>query len=148
MPYLIDGHNLAAKTPGISLDQVDDELALIELLESFFKHIHKRAEVYFDNAAPGQKRILRRAFLTAYFIPKPGDADQAIIMRLKRLGGEAHNYSVVTSDQWISSQAARYGAHVISSSDFARSLSGSISGDRKEPDDPDQNVDYWMEVFK
>jgi len=147
MPYLIDGHNLAAVTPGFSLDQIDDELALITLLEDHFKRIRKHAEVYFDKAAPGQRKIIRRAFLAAYFVSTPGDADHAIIKRLNKLGGEAQNYTIVTSDQWVSGQAAKYGARVVSSQEFSQSLLRRNAGQNTHPDNQDQDVDYWLKEF-
>ena len=36
MSYLIDGHNLIPKIPGLTLRQMDDENELIEILQRFF----------------------------------------------------------------------------------------------------------------
>ena len=35
MPYLIDGHNLIPKVRGLSLQSMDDEMELVELLQEF-----------------------------------------------------------------------------------------------------------------
>ncbi|MBP1702274.1 MAG: hypothetical protein H6Q38_1381, partial [Chloroflexi bacterium] len=35
MPYIVDGHNLIPKIPGLSLRAIDDEMQLIELLQEF-----------------------------------------------------------------------------------------------------------------
>jgi len=42
MPYLIDGHNLIPKIPGLRLDQLDDEQSLFALLDDYFKQIRKK----------------------------------------------------------------------------------------------------------
>ena len=41
MPFLIDGHNLIPHIRGLSLSQLDDELALLGLLNSFLKGTQK-----------------------------------------------------------------------------------------------------------
>ena len=50
MPYLIDGHNLIPKIPGLSLEMLDDEDRLIELLQEFARVRRQRIEVFFDQA--------------------------------------------------------------------------------------------------
>ena len=147
MPFLIDGHNLSAKTPGLSLDQIDDELALVSLLEVYFRRIRKQAEVYFDRAAFGKRNTVRRAFVVAHFIPAPGDADHAIIKRMDELGGDIHNYTIITSDRWISDQAVRRGAQVLSSEAFSRQLVSDNSGKPGSPNGQDPDLDYWLQAF-
>jgi len=41
MPFLIDGHNLIPHIRGLSLSQLDDELALLDLLNNYFKKERK-----------------------------------------------------------------------------------------------------------
>jgi predicted RNA-binding protein with PIN domain len=145
IPDLIDGHNLAASIPGISLDQIDDESALIKLLEGHFAHIRRHAEIFFDKAFPGQRKVVRRAFLVAHFISEPGNADHAIIKRIKELKGNARNYTVVTSDKWVANQAASLGARVVSSQVFSQSLNKPKQ--TLKPDEQVQDVAYWLEEF-
>jgi hypothetical protein len=33
MPYIVDGHNLIPKVPGLNLQDMEDELQLVELLQ-------------------------------------------------------------------------------------------------------------------
>ena len=54
MHYLIDGHNLIAKLPDISLDDPNDEIELILRLKSWASASPKRkVTVYFDGGLPG-----------------------------------------------------------------------------------------------
>jgi hypothetical protein len=46
MNYIIDGHNLIAKIPGLDLSMLDDEQRLIELLNRYGQHSRGRIEVY------------------------------------------------------------------------------------------------------
>ena len=54
MNYIIDGHNLIAKLPGLDLSMPDDEQRLIEVLMRFGRAGSHRIEVYFDAAPAGQ----------------------------------------------------------------------------------------------
>ena len=56
MPYIIDGHNLIPRIPDLSLQDIDDEMQLVEMLQDFCRISRKKVEVYFDNAPPGQLR--------------------------------------------------------------------------------------------
>ena len=47
MPLLIDGHNLIAKLPSISLDDPHDETQLVELLRRYRARTGKRIQVIF-----------------------------------------------------------------------------------------------------
>ncbi len=53
MNYIIDGHNLIAVIPGLSLSMPDDEQRLVELLIPFCQRGKHRVEVYFDGAPIG-----------------------------------------------------------------------------------------------
>jgi hypothetical protein len=35
MPFLVDGHNLIPKLQGLTLEEIDDEVHLIELLQTY-----------------------------------------------------------------------------------------------------------------
>jgi predicted RNA-binding protein with PIN domain len=107
MPYLIDGHNLIGKLPGISLDEVDDEQALIELLQEFCQSAGKQAEVYFDASGSGHGHARVHGRVTARYVRSGETADQAIARHLKRLGSEATNWTVVSSDNQVQTAARR-----------------------------------------
>ncbi|MCD6576884.1 MAG: NYN domain-containing protein [Anaerolineaceae bacterium] len=148
MPYLIDGHNLIPKIPGLQLNQLDDEQSLFILLDKYFKRIRKKAVVYFDHASLSSHSGFHTAYLQARFIRLPSSADEAILLRLKELGGDAHNYTIVTSDHWIVDNAQAVGASVISSDDFAHKLLTKSSKAHNKSNNSSEDVNYWLDIFQ
>ena len=86
MPYIIDGHNLIPKIPGLSLQDLDDEIQLVKMLQEFCRINRKQVEVFFDNAPPGQPVARNYGSVVARFVREGGTADRAIHNKLKRLG--------------------------------------------------------------
>jgi uncharacterized protein len=158
MRYLIDGHNLIPKVPGLSLEAVDDEQQLIELLQEFGRRTGRRRrslwlEVFFDQAPPGLAGVRRYGMVTAHFVRQDSTADQAILERLKRLGKQARNYTVVSSDRQVQTAAHEVRAGVLSSEAFAALLNaGAGEKDRAQENrlevkiDP-QEVKEWLDLF-
>ncbi|HNQ95099.1 MAG TPA: NYN domain-containing protein [Anaerolineales bacterium] len=121
MPYLIDGHNLIPKL-GLRLDSTDDELELIAVLQEFCRLERRQVEVFFDGAPPPQAGTRKLGAVTATFSPLGSSADNAIRNRLRKLGKAAKNYTVVTSDREVQSNARAMHVEVISSDEFAKIL--------------------------
>jgi hypothetical protein len=126
MPYLIDGHNLIPKIPGLSLQAADDEIHLVELLQEFCRVERKAVEVYFDNAPPGQSGTRRFGQVTAHFVRRGNSADLAIRQRLARLGKSAPNWTVVSSDGEVQSAARLARAQVTSAESFVKAVQQSL----------------------
>jgi predicted RNA-binding protein with PIN domain len=154
MPYLVDGHNLIPRLPGLSLTDLEDERALIERLGIFALSKRTQIEVYFDQAPPS--RAGRKSFgrIKAHFIREGTTADQAIISRLQRLGKSAQNWTVVSSDRVIAAEARGVRSPVISSEEFAALLSQTITEIQEEvtkgedPDVSEGEVNYWLDRFQ
>jgi len=151
MPYLIDGHNLIPKL-GMHLDDLDDELELVERLNEFCRLSRRgQVEVYFDNAPPASQETRKRGLVTAHFIRKPLIADQAIRQRLNRLGRAAKNWTVVSSDHQVQTDARSKGASVVSSEEFARTvvetLRASPSSSPGEKKMSERELDEWLKLF-
>jgi predicted RNA-binding protein with PIN domain len=153
MPYLIDGHNLIPKIPGLSLQDIDDERELIKLLQDFCRQHGKKIDVYFDNAPPGRPHTQKYGQVTAHFIRRGRTADAAIQSRLRRLGRTARNATVVTSDRAVIAASKNAGAKVITSEDFSRKLT---PNEKKETQAPETNpnlslntddIDEWLRLF-
>lgn len=152
--YIIDGHNLIGRLPGLSLRMPDDEQALIELLLRFSQAGRKKMEVYFDGAPAGQAGERNFGQVKAHFVPYTSTADQAIRSQLQRLRRASRNWVVVTSDRAV--QAAAYEAHaqVMRSEDFADLLHASLllgSSSEEAPIEAplsEQEVQEWLELFK
>ena len=154
MSYLIDGHNLIPKKPGMSLRALDDEIELIHRLQVFCREERKNVEVFFDQAAPGQAGIQKHGLVSAHFVRAPQTADQAIENRLQRLGRKATQYTVVSSDHAVQNAARRSHARVISSEDFARQLRVKRRPPKEQDDERDypslsaEEVSEWEKLFK
>lgn len=154
MPYLIDGHNLIPYIPGITLKDLDDEQALIDLLERFARRERTRVEVYFDQAPPSRAGSRSFGSVRAHFIRQGTTADQAIVSRLNQLGKEAKNWTVVTSDREILAEARSIHSRTLSSSEFANQISaasdasGTTESKGEDPEVPGEEVDYWLDQFK
>jgi predicted RNA-binding protein with PIN domain len=153
MPYLIDGHNLIPKIPGLSLSALDDENQLIELLQEFCRHSRKQVEVYFDNAPPNGVRARNFGLLTARFVRAGTTADVAIRNRLTKLGRSARNWSVVSSDHAVQNFARAAQAQSIPSETFAQLLQQTLdetlqdSGEVNEIALSSDELDDWMRLF-
>ncbi len=153
MPYLIDGHNLIPKVKGLSLDEVDDEMGLVEMLQEFCQQQRKQAEVFFDNAAPGGVKVRKFGRVLARFVYRGITADQAISTRLGRLGGEARNWTVVSSDRGVQAAARGVHAQVMPSEAFAALLEKTLDESKKdlgavaETEVEPEDVDEWLRLF-
>jgi len=150
MPYLIDGHNLIPRM-GLRLDSPDDEMELIAILQEFCRLERRKVEVYFDGAPAPHAGTRRLGTVTAHFIPLGTTADNAIHMRLKKMGRSAKNWTVVSSDRQVQADARAAQAEVISSDSFAGTLKQAqdsapkLTTDRKLST---QEVDDWLKLFE
>jgi len=152
MNYLIDGHNLIPKLPGLSLQSIDDEMGLVKMLQEYCRRSRNEVEVYFDNAPVGQAGERRHGSVSAHFVPQGRIADDAIRLRLSKLGRASRNWSVVSSDQRVQREARAVHARVVPSEQFARELVavlGRASSAEKHADarlSPEE-VAAWMKLF-
>ncbi|NIS78872.1 MAG: hypothetical protein GTO14_01300 [Anaerolineales bacterium] len=151
MPYIIDGHNLIAHTPGISLSDPDDEMQLMMLLHAFCAREQKRATVYFDRRAAGQPDPAPIGGLRAHFVTPPRTADEAIRAHLVHLGPDARNWTVVSSDRQVMSAAIQVGARHIDSRVFAEKIvnltSTPDSSEKPDPPSSPEELAAWQEIF-
>jgi hypothetical protein len=152
MHYLIDGHNLIPKLPGMSLGDIDDELRLVELLQEYCRRSRNLVEVYFDNSPPGQARTRKYGTVNAHFILQGRTADDAIRARLGKLGRSGRNWIVVSSDQRVQMDVRAVHARSISSEKFARQLLAAL-GNIPEVDKPadtdlsQEEMAAWYRLF-
>ena len=150
MPYLIDGHNLVPRA-GLRLDSIDDEMELIALLQEFCRRDGKQVEVYFDGAPPSQAGTRKLGSVRAVFVRQGITADDAIRNRLKKLGRDARNWTVVSSDRQVQAEARAASAEILSSDTFAALLKqGDPSAEKPKEDKPlsPTEVDEWLKLFE
>ena len=152
MPYIIDGHNLIPKIPGLHLDDPDDEQQLIGLLQEFCRLSRKQVDVYFDNAAAGQAGRRALGTVAVHFVRHGQTADTAIRSRLLKMGRSAKNWTVVSSDQSIQITVRQVGAKPMPSEEFAALLRATLSSPHpKEGRDitlSAEEVDEWERLFR
>ena len=150
MPYLVDGHNLIPKV-GLRLDSFDDELELIAILQEFSRLHRRQVEVYFDGAPADQAGTRSLGTVKAHFVRAGTTADTAISRRLKKMGRAAKNWTVVSSDRQVKSEARAARAEVLSSNEFARLLQQTPRGEASKPvadrKVSPSEVDEWLNIF-
>ncbi len=152
MPYLIDGHNLIPKIPGMSLQNLDDEQQLIDRLQAFCRARRQKAEVFFDQAPPGQAGSKQVGLVRVYYVNRRSSADEAIRKRLERIGREAPNWKVVSSDRQVQAEARSRRAEVVPSEAFAATLM-ELSDQGETAETPGSTastpaeVEEWLRLF-
>ncbi len=149
MSYLIDGHNLIPKL-GLRLDSINDEMELVAVLQEFCRLQRRTAEVYFDGAPAGKSGTQKFGMVTAHFVRLGTTADNAIKARLGKLGREARNWIVVSSDHEVQNSAKNAHAEFISSDSFAGQLKharASVPKATTERNLSAKEVDEWLNVF-
>ena len=160
--YLIDGHNLIPKIPGLSLRQVDDELRLVELLQVYARVRRRAIEVFFDDAPPGQAGARSYGTVRAHFSPLASSADAAIRARLAQMGKNVQAVTVVSSDRQVLADARARGAAYLTAEAFADQLlaaqdapppapSGRRRGARPPAEPPAVSaaeVEEWLKLFQ
>jgi predicted RNA-binding protein with PIN domain len=150
MPFLIDGHNLIPKL-GLRLDSIDDELELISILQEYSRFERKKqVEVYFDGAPSHHAGSQKLGAVTAHFVPLGTTADDAIRKRLTRMGKSARNWTVISSDRQVQTDAKSARSAVLSSEEFAKKLKQVRNAAPKPANDRNlskQEVDDWLRIF-
>jgi predicted RNA-binding protein with PIN domain len=126
MSYIIDGHNLIPKISGMSLDQLDDETHLIQLLMRFCQKERARVIVFFDRAAPGQQRRSTHGAVSVVFVSNQFTADDAIHAYLVAHRREARNFIVVSSDHQVQRDARNLHARILPAEKFADQITSSM----------------------
>jgi hypothetical protein len=159
MPILIDGHNLIPKIPGMHLSDLNDEMRLVEMLQTYSRTQRKGpVECFFDKAPAGRPRSQMVGGIKVQFARPGSTADAAIEARLSQLDRQARNWVVVSSDQRVRQAARAAGAQDVSSDAFAKELLSTLerlnkpAGKQTEkPADAKLDaleVEQWMEIFR
>jgi predicted RNA-binding protein with PIN domain len=147
---LIDGHNLIPKISGMALTDLDDELRLIELLQTYARLRRKQLTVFFDHAPPGFAGPRSFGMVRAVFVRAGSSADEAIKQHLRKLDKAARQQAkVVTSDAQVRAEARALGATVITSEAFASELAnlpGPAAQARTAPQ-PAINAEEWYGIL-
>lgn len=160
MQYLIDGHNLIAKMPDISLDDPNDEMKLILRLKSWAAAGRKRrVTVIFDGGLPGGKSVrYSNRSVNVIFASEGRTADSLLINRIRKAKNPPE-YTLISSDHQIINAAKARRMGYRRSEEFSLEL-GEAKGaaKRSPPKSPEPDVDEkpqiseqevaeWIELF-
>lgn len=152
MIYIIDGHNLIPKIPGIQLTDEDDEMHLIELLQEYARLSRHTLEVFFDGAPPAGKTLQGGGLVHSHFIQKGVTADSAIIRYVAGRAKNARNTIVVSSDHFVQNETRALGSSILSSEQFAAELVHTLSkkSDQAKKEPPpmsEAELNIWLKMF-
>lgn len=139
MSYLIDGHNLIACLPDISLTDPNSAAKLVIKLRGFAAARRKGCTVIFDRGIPGGKSTLSTPSVKVAFAPSNTDADALLKARIRKRR-DAVNWTLVSSDNEVRQVAKACGMKLMSSAEFAQRLQP------RKPDEPDEEADPGGDV--
>jgi hypothetical protein len=122
MIYIVDGHNLIPKIPGLTLGQLDDEDQLIEILQEYARLTRSCIEVYFDKAVPGFGGKKKVGMIKVQYVSEKTTADEVIIRRVQTAGKRSAELTVISSDQHVLQQIRSLGAKSLSSDQFSKEI--------------------------
>ena len=149
MLYLVDGHNLIPKL-GLQLTSMDDEFELMEELQEFCRLQQSRVEIYFDGAPAGSPPGRRMGAVSGHFVRIGSSADAAIEARLSKLGKQAREWTVVSSDGRVQAAGRAVHAGILSSEEFAKKVSAGSKTPTAKPDPvlKPGEVEEWLDLFR
>ncbi|MBC7226063.1 MAG: NYN domain-containing protein [Thermoflexales bacterium] len=150
MPFLIDGHNLIGRAPGLSLADPDDEAELVRRIQQYCRRHRRRATVVFDaGVSGGRSGALSTPELEVVFASSGRRADDVIRERLRRARDPA-GWIVVSSDREIQRVARQAGARVVSSEEFVAEMRASPPAPHEEraPRLSEDEIQEWLDLFQ
>ncbi len=152
MPYLIDGHNLIAQMPGLSLADPDDEARLVGWLRRYAARKRQKITVVFDHGIPGGwSRELSTGPVQVVFAGSHTNADRILMERIRESKAPT-TIKVVSSDREVRRAAEARRMEVIGSPDFARILLAPPPRQARNPRDDislsKDEVKEWLRLFK
>ena len=154
MPYLIDGHNLIACLPDISLDDPNDEAQLVNKLKGFAARTRKPCAVIFDQGIPGGASTMSTRGVQVSFAAAPhASADDLLKRRISKTDDVA-NWTVVSSDHDIVNHARRHRMKHMTAPQFATLLQSSkrkpereTRGEEIHPTMSKEEIDELYQAF-
>jgi hypothetical protein len=154
MEYLVDGHNLIGRMPGLALSDPDDEAKLVDLLGRWtLREPRHRVTVVFDGGVYGHPSRLGSSRVRVIFARPPRDADSLLEELLKQISG-SRKAVLVSDDRAITAVAEDRGVSVVACRAFAEQLMAPLAPRQKrakrirpEPKLSRSEVDAWLEHF-
>lgn len=150
--FIIDGHNLVPKIPGLSLSDPEDESKLIALLQEYGRLTRSQMDLFFDNAPPGKAGTKGSGSLRVHYVKQGISADEAIIAFMRNCTRDSTEIFLVTSDRRIHAEARSMRIRFIHSEVFSREMgkvfsSPQVVNREKEKTPSPQEVEEWLDLF-
>jgi predicted RNA-binding protein with PIN domain len=151
--FVIDGHNLIPKVPGITLQDDEDENRLIEMVNEFCRLSRSQVELFFDGAPPLHPPAKKSGLVHPHFVRQGYAADDAIIEFVHKNQNPENIFTVVSSDQRVISAVKHGGAEVMTSESFAAEMQRVFSNPQavqelRNKKLSEREVDAWLEEFQ
>ncbi len=151
MPYMIDGHNLIAKLPDMSLDDPNDEAILIQKLSGFAARTGKNCVVVFDHGLPGGSSRMSTRAVQVVFASGRSTADRVIVERIRKIP-DPNNWIVVSSDREVLTIARNLRLGAMHSEEFVRLMEAPPKpkidvGEAVDVKLSEKEVDEWLDLF-
>lgn len=153
MHYWIDGHNLIGKTPGLSLEDPDDEARLVRLIKQWTSRDRRRqVTLFFDAGLPGgEEKSWSGGRVTVIFASVGRTADSLLLARIRQVDRKVGaEYTIITSDQAIIRVAKQQKMGHIYAEVFAAMMEQEANPAPPPPADPEvteKDVAEWLELF-
>jgi len=151
--FVIDGHNLIPKVPGIRLQDIEDENRLIEMVNEYCRLSRCQVELFFDGAPlPGQPGK-KTGLVHPHFVRKGLSADDVIIDYVRKNQSPNNTLTVVSSDHRVATAARHTGSEVMTSEAFAAGMQRVFSSPRalqelRDKKLTESEVASWLEEFQ
>jgi uncharacterized protein len=151
--FVVDGHNLIPKIPGVRLEDMEDENHLIEILNEYCRLGRAQVEVFFDGA-PNPSMSQRKSGLAhPHFIRKGLSADDAIIEYVRKQLKPDFQITVVSSDHRVQTAVKTAGAIAMTSEAFAAEMqrvftSPAALQEQKDKQLTPGEVALWLDEFE
>lgn len=151
MNYLIDGHNLIAKMPDLSLEDPDDEAKLVRRLQMWAAaHRKRRIIVIFDKGVvAGKSAQLSNNQVQVYFAPASQTADSLLVRHINRVQNPAEHI-LISSDRVVMAAAEARGMRAIFAEVFAAQMEEERQPPPPAPTEPalsDAEIAEWLDLF-
>jgi predicted RNA-binding protein with PIN domain len=151
--FVVDGHNLIPKIPGLSLQDAEDENALIERLNEFCRLSRSHVDVFFDGAPSSEKMPGKSGVVKVHFIKKGFSADDAIIEFTRRNQRPESPLVIISSDHRIQNAIKGTGAASLTSEAFSMEMQRVFSSPaaaqaQKEKRLTENEVKQWLDEFE